>query len=73
MFNSNPPEIVNKIETTPQVKVDLNLEEIRLLLRSLCAERETLFYGSTEEQYTEYHSKIDSLFLRLVEYKNTLV
>lgn len=53
--------------------IKLSLNEVRLILRGLKAEKETLFLGSTEEQYQEYHSEIDSLMERLTEAKYKLM
>lgn len=41
--------------------VQLSKDEARIILSGLAQEKQTLFWGSTAEQYAEYHSKIDLL------------
>ena len=49
------------------MNINLNKDEVRQNLNGLSSEKQTMFLGSTREQYEEYHSKIDLL---ITKFKN---
>lgn len=52
--------------------VEVTKEEVDIILNGLSAERQTLFLGSTEEQYRKYHEDIDLLISRFREARQIL-
>ena len=52
--------------------VEVTKEEVNIILNGLSAERQTLFLGSTEEQYRKYHADIDLLISRFREARQIL-
>jgi len=45
--------------------IKLNKDEARIILSGLAQEKQTLFWGSTAEQYAEYHSKVDLIMEKI--------
>lgn len=54
------------------VKVELTRDELQILLNGLQSEKQTMFLGSTREQYIEYHKQIEELFSKICGHRKHL-
>lgn len=55
------------------VKIELTKDELRILLNGLQSEKQTMFLGSTKEQYEEYHDEIEELYCKILLHRRHII